>query len=271
MENRVLKKSVIIFSVMVVSSGWIGILVEKLLSGHLKEGSTPGMGLWLVIPVLTAIILRVFMKNGWKPLGIKPKFKGNVKWYFFSILIFPVITIIVLSIGVITNWIDISQFNIEKFLYAFYGIFISLFIKNIFEEFSWRGFLTERLIKLNISDRKMYLIAGMVWFLWHIPYYLVLLTDDGSGLNRIESIIYIFLTVGSWIIMFTELYRLTRSIWPCIILHAMMNALVVINDYITISPSKGFIFSYDTGIISLVICICIGLCMRKYRKSKEVK
>lgn len=269
MENRVLKKSVIIFSVMVVSSGWIGVLIEKLLSGKLKEGSTPGMGLWLVIPVLSVIILRVFMKNGWKPLGIKPKFKGNIKWYIFSILIFPVITIAVLTVGVVTNWIDISQFNIEKFLYAFYSIFISLFIKNIFEELSWRGFLTERLIKLNINDSKIYIIAGTVWFLWHIPYYLVLLT--GTDINRIESIIYIFLTVGSWIIMFTELYRLTRSIWPCIILHAMMNALIVINDYITISQGKGFIFSYDTGIISLAICICIGLCMRKCRKSKEVK
>ena len=270
MENRNIKKSVILFSIVAVSSGWIGILVEKLLAGHLKEGDTPGMGLWLLFPVMTAILIRVFMKNGWKSLGIRPKFKGNVKWYIISAIIFPIIFIIVLVLGYITNWTDMSKLDIGRIMFVFLGVFVGSFIKNIFEECAWRGFLTERLIKLKISDGFMYFITAIIWFMWHIPYYLVLLSSNGTSENRIKLLIIAFITLGCWSMMFTELYRLTRSIWPCVVLHATVNSLVVINDYISISSGKGLFLSYDTGIISLAICICVGICLRRYRKRQII-
>ena len=159
-----------------------------------------------------------------------------------------------------------SKLNIGKIMFVFFGVFAGSFIKNIFEECAWRGFLTERLIKLNVSDGLMYFITAIIWFMWHIPYYLVLLSGNGTTKNRIKLIIIAFITLGCWIMMFTELYRLTRSIWPCVVLHATVNSLVVINDYISISSGKGLFLSYDTGIISLVICIYIGICLRRYRK-----
>jgi membrane protease YdiL (CAAX protease family) len=42
---------------------------------------------------------------------------------------------------------------------AFSYILINL-IKNIFEEFSWRGYLTPKLIDLNINDWLVYIIFG---------------------------------------------------------------------------------------------------------------
>ena len=50
---------------------------------------------------------------------------------------------------------------------------IGNFIKNIFEEFSWRGYLTPKLIELKLNDWFIYIISGLVWALWHAAYYLV--------------------------------------------------------------------------------------------------
>lgn len=265
MKSRI-KKSVIIFSVVAVLSGWIGLLVENLLSKHLEKGSSPGMGLWLLLPMLSGILISIFMKGGWKSLGIKPNFKGNIKWYIISFLIFPIITAIVLAIGSIFGWVHVSKFELSTLAFAFAGTFAGNFIKNIFEELAWRGFLTERLIKLNLSDIKIYSIVTAVWAAWHIPYYLFFLSSDYIQGSRIEALVSIFVVIVCWIVMFTEIYRLTRSIWPCVILHAAQNSLLVISQYISISKGKELFAAYDTGLISLALCICVGIFIRVYRK-----
>jgi len=269
MEKKI-KKSIIIFSAISIMCGWVGLLINTVLTKQPK-GNSLGMLLWLVLPLITAVLIRIFMKDGWKPLGIKPNFKANLKWYLTSFLIFPLITMVVLTIGVSTKWVDISMFPIADFAALFFGTFAANFIKNIFEELAWRGFLTERLIKLKCSDGKIYIIVGSVWLLWHVPYYLFFLSDNKINESWLKLIVLAFLTLGSWIIMFSELYRLTRSIWPCVILHSSINSLAIIYSYISIKGGMGIIISYDTGIISLLMCICVGLFMRNYRIRKQSK
>lgn len=144
-------------------------------------------------------------------------------------------------------------------------MFVFNFIKNIFEELAWRGFLTERLIDLKCRDLMMYMIAVIVWSSWHVPYYLFLLPVSTSEGSRVQLLFSGILVLVCWIVMFTELYRITRSIWPCVILHAVNNSLMVIYNYISIKGSITAFFDYNAGIISLAICILIGILMRKYR------
>jgi hypothetical protein len=76
-----------IFIFLVIISGWIGVLVDSLLTDQ-PEGDSLGMGIWLVLPLLTAFIIILFSKASWRDLGLKPNFKGNIKWYLVSVLIF---------------------------------------------------------------------------------------------------------------------------------------------------------------------------------------
>lgn len=266
MENGI-KKSLLLFCALTALCGWLGVLTDSILTKQPK-GSSLGMLLWLIIPLITAIIIRIFKKKDSKYLGLKPNFKGNLKWYAFSFLIFPLIALAVFSIAYACGSINLSKFNLTKASNAFFAVFLSYFFKNIFEELSWRGFLTERLINLKLSDITIYITAALVWSSWHIPYYLFLLPNvEGS---RVKLLFIGILTLICWIIMFTELYRIVRSIWPCVILHAVINSLAVIYDYVTITASKTIIFNYDAGIISLLICIVIGLFMRRYRIKREL-
>lgn len=55
--------------------------------------------------------------------------------------------------------------------------FAGCFVKNIFEEFAWRGYLTPGLLERDLNDWLVYGISGLVWGLWHGAYYMVLLSD----------------------------------------------------------------------------------------------
>lgn len=260
-----------IFIFFVIISGWIGVLVDSVLIDQ-PEGDSLGMGIWLVLPLLTAFMIILFSKASWKDLGLKPNLKGNIKWYLASVLIFPVVTAIVLLIGKATDWIDLSQFNLNTFIVAFCSTLLINFIIDFFEETAWRGYLTSQLVKLNLSDLKLYLVVACVWALWHLPYYLVFLPEADiravMPVSRAAYVVVAFTTFLSWTIMFTELFRVTKSVWPCIVLHTVEDSLInllVISGYISISAGKEILISPINGIITSILYVIVGMGIRAYR------
>ena len=72
--------------------------------------------------------------------------------------------------------------------------------------------------------------------------------------------------------MFVELYRITKSIWPVVILHMIEDSLVnhlIIDGHITISSGKEILISPILGIITAVFYIIVGLLMRRNQLMKE--
>lgn len=265
-------RSIGIFVFVVLISGWIGVLVDSFLTGQ-PEGDSLGMGIWLVLPLLTAFVIILFSKAGWEELSFKPNFKGNKKWYLVSALIFPVVTGIVLLTGAAAKWIDLSTFNLKPFILAFCSTLLINFIKNIFEETAWRGYLTAQLVKLSLNDWKIYLIVGCVWGLWHLPYYLIFLPEaDIWAVMPVSRAVYVFvalITMLCWSVMFIELFRVTKSIWPCVILHMVEDSLInliVISGYISIVAGKEIFVSPINGIVTSILYLAVGLGIRSYRR-----
>lgn len=267
-------RNIIIFSFVASVCGWLGILVDKY-AGPQPEGESLGMGIWLVLPLLTVILLRVFAKEGWTNLGFKPNFKGNAKWYIVALLIYPCVTAIVLFIGELLGWIDFSNFRPAIFFKGFVAVLLPNFIKNIFEESVWRGYLTNQLLKEKIKDGWLYFIVGGVWGIWHLPYYLCFLQEADMyqvlPVGRLTLAIVAFITMICWTVMYVELFRLTKSIWPVVLLHMVEDSLVnhlVIDGHIVISPGKEFLISPIVGIIATSLYLCVGLLLRRSRISK---
>lgn len=267
-----------LFIAIVIISGWLGVLVDSVLTEQ-PEGDSLGMAIWLVLPLLTALVIILISRFSWKELGLKPNFKGNIKWYLASILIFPVVTAIVMLIGAATNWIDLSAFALRPFIVAFGSTMFVNFIIDIFEETAWRGYLTSQLLKLNLNDWKLYLIVGCVWTAWHIPYYLVFLPEaDLHAVMPVSRAVYIvvaFTTFLCWTVMFTELFRVTKSVWPCVLLHTVEDSLInllVISGYISIAAGKEILVSPINGIIASALYLAVGLGIRAYRiKTHEIR
>jgi hypothetical protein len=92
---------IIIFSVLVLMSWWIGRWIDA------QTGNTPGQGpgitLWIFAPLGISFLVRAFSTDKWRELGIKPGFKINMQWYMVSIFTLPVCFFVIVLSGYILN------------------------------------------------------------------------------------------------------------------------------------------------------------------------
>lgn len=270
LDRKVLRNTVI-FIILVLLSGWIGVLVDSILPEQPDDNSL-GMGIWLVLPMLIAVVITIFSKGSWKDFGFKPNIKGNIKWYLIAVLIFPVVTAFVLIIGVTAKWIDLSTFDLRTLTIVFSSTLLFNFFKNTFDGAPLHSYLTSQLIKLNQNDWKIYLIVGGTWGTWHLPYYLVFLpeTDLQAVLPGSRAVIPVFMImiIVCWAVMFIELFRVTKSIWSGVVLHMVEDSLInplVISGFISIAAGKEILISPIAGIITTILYLLIGLGIRTYR------
>lgn len=266
------RKNLIIFIIVTLSSGWLGVLIDRLL-GNPPGTESLGMLLWLVLPLFTSIALRIIGRD-WSDMGLKLNLKGNLKWYLTAIIIYPVITAVTVGIGLLANCIETTDFSVQSFLYITLISTLGNLFKNIFEEFSWRGYLAPKLLKTKLNDWVIYLISGSVWSLWHAAYYLVFLPDAYfETVSRVQFLMNAFVLMTCWTIMFVEIYRITKSVWPCLIMHAVEDGvptvLVATGGFITFTKGSDLWLNPISGIIATVFILLVGIALRAVRIRKE--
>ncbi|WP_242239700.1 type II CAAX prenyl endopeptidase Rce1 family protein [Bacillus cereus group sp. BfR-BA-01309] len=271
-NRKHVKLHLIIFVLIVLASGWIGVFLDSLLTDQPK-GNSLGMGLWLILPFFVSILLKILSRD-WHNFGIKPNFKGNFKWYFVAILIYPFVTLITISLALFFGVVNISNFEMSSLCSLILMSIIGNFIKNIFEEFSWRGYLTPKLIELKLNDWLIYLVSGLIWALWHAAYYLVFLPNEYfESISRLNMLLSGCILMVSWSIMYVEIYRLTKSVWPCVFMHALEDAvptvLITITGIITLTNSSDFWLNPINGVVANVLFLGIGIVLRSIRIKKE--
>jgi membrane protease YdiL (CAAX protease family) len=102
-------------------------------------------------------------------------------------------------------------------------------VKNIFEEFAWRGYLASRLEHTPAGTRLKALITGWVWAGWHIPYYLYFLDRSAlqsqTALSMPALIGLAFLIMPGQALLYNELRLISGSVWPAWLMHNAANAL----------------------------------------------
>lgn len=268
LAKRSSKTNLLIFIIITLTSGWIGVFADRILTEQ-PEGYSLGMGIWLGLPLLCAIIFRIREKE-WKSFGLVPRIKTGWKGFAVAIFIYPVMTIITILLAVCLGCVDISMISQTTFISVAAVSFVGSFIKNIFEEFAWRGYLTPRLLERSRNDWMIYGISGLVWGLWHSAYYMVFLGDEYFlTSSRLQTLIWAIIITLTESILFVELYRMTKSVWPCVILHSMQNAipaaLVATGAFAKCNGWRRGLLDPMTGILSIVIPIGVGLLIRKRR------
>lgn len=262
------KRNLIIFIVITLTSGWIGALLDLVLKEQ-PQGNSLGMGLWLILPLTSVLIIRTSERD-WKDMGLRPNLKSGFKWYALAFLLYPVVTVVTFIPAMIFNCVDLSVFNLDTFISLALFSIVGGFLKNIFEEFSWRGYLTPRLIGLKLNDWAIYGICGLVWSLWHAAYYMVFLPDIYfQTISRAGMIAVGCVLMTSWTVMYVELYRLSKSVWPCVLMHAVEDAvptvLVATGSFLTFTELGDILFNPVSGIIATILFVVTGLYLRRLR------
>lgn len=263
-----------LFIVIALLSGWIGLLIDKVLPEQVGEQSL-GMGIWLVLPFLCGVAIRAFSRD-WKDFGVKPRVKGNIRWYGLALLVFPVVMLLFTLIAWVFGLVHISSFSVSAIVPVVATLLLGMFIKNIFEDFAWQGYLTPKLVKTDMKDWKIYLVVGLVWAFWHAPYYLYFLPEGlySTSMERVlDTIVFSPIVITIWAVIFVEITRLTGSVWPAVLMHAVEdtipNFLIFEEQVIQFTKVGELLFNPLRGILPLIAFLIIGLWLRKRRIARD--
>ncbi len=275
-QNRTIR-NLVLFSIVVLSIGFIGRGLDVQMGNPPPESL--GMLLWLVVPSTFSLLLRAFGGDGWKDFGIKPNFKGNGVYYAISLLVYPVLTLIILLIGSglgLITFPSLSMNALGMIVQVFLVGAVPQFIKNIFEEAAWRGYLAPKIYSLGLNDFVGHAIVGFIWGAWHIPYYLYFLDlsilEMFTTLNLAVFIPLSIVVMISWGMVYGELRLLTNSIWPAVLMHMVEDAFLnqlFIDNHIQIVPGTDWLVSPVNGLIGIVLFAALGVILRQIRKRKE--
>jgi membrane protease YdiL (CAAX protease family) len=164
-------RNLVIFTLVTLSCGFVGIALDRL-----SPPADPMQGLgtlvWLVSPLAAVILLRAFGGDGWKDFGLRPNLRAGWPWYLLALVLAPLVTALVLALGTALGAVSLpgfSRLGLGAYLPLVGATFLGVMVKNIFEEFAWRGYLTPRFeaIRLHPFAGDLACLSGLAG----VPYY----------------------------------------------------------------------------------------------------
>jgi membrane protease YdiL (CAAX protease family) len=143
-------------------------------------------------------------------------------------------------------------------IYApFYAALIALPINLIFggglEELGWRLLLQPALEK-KVSFTFASLLTGIIWSLWHLPLFFM----QGATQSGTSFLIFAISTIGIAFFL-AAIYRVSGSIWLCILFHGAYNSL-----YEIISFSEDYLSTIVTALVMMIAaCVVVHVSTKK--------
>ncbi|NTU52844.1 MAG: CPBP family intramembrane metalloprotease [Chlorobiaceae bacterium] len=266
-------RHVAVFAVVAVSAGWIGRTVEMVTGSPTNEG--PEQLLWIVLPVMVGLLLRGLAGDGWRDSGVRLLFAGNGRWYLFSLLFYPVCTFMSVLVGMGAGLMQIRVGDADTLFRQVVIAFFPALIKNLFEEFAWRGYLTPRLAAAGVPDMANHALTGMVWAAWHVPYYLFFLDRATFAAIAPHGLMLFFVMMVAGVVslafVYGELRLLTGSVWPLVVLHTVSNAVtgtLFLNGTFWMAPMADLWVSPLPGsALSIALCVVIWIGLSRSRRT----
>jgi membrane protease YdiL (CAAX protease family) len=261
-------------SLLAMSVGWLGILLNRALGG--STTGRPGLLVWLVTPGAVCLLLRTLGRDGWRDLGLRPRLRTQILWYALSILIYPAFVLMVLSLLRIWAGPDSpGVFDWRRLARVLSVALATNLWKNVLEESAWRGYLTPKLDLLGTDPLVNHLFVGVIWSAWYVPYWLGLMNRSTLARFTLLSFpAFVLLNVIGLIaaaLLYGEIRLLTGAIWPPVLLHTLSDALAVtliLDGHILVDGSAEVLFAPSPGglvVASLTVALGLGLLRHRLR------
>jgi membrane protease YdiL (CAAX protease family) len=274
-------RNIIIVALFTVGGGWLGLWLNNITGNAQPPMQSLGVLVWLTSPALAGIFLRAFGGDGWKDSGFGLNLRSGWMWYVAAILVYPLASLLTFGLALAIKAISAYGFAAQG-LGAYASVvgvmFVGSLMKNIFEEFAWRGYLTPRLDAAHVHPILNHLIVGILWWSWHLPYYYYFLDraqlTTYLGNNSLTTfLILALIDMFPTAILFGELRLLSKSVWTVFILHELINALsmpLILYGFIKLNGTTGIIFSpTNDGIFTSMLLGAAGLMLYQYRMKRQ--
>ncbi|UCC86076.1 MAG: CPBP family intramembrane metalloprotease [Anaerolineales bacterium] len=268
------KRNVVIFAVLVLGLAVLAGAIEPLTVPPGAEPGRPGLGqlLWIMAPLGVMLLLRILGGDGWADFGLRPNFKGNRFWWLVSVLIFPVVISISVLLGALLGGLALNVNMFSALVAALSAGLISALIKNVFEEFAWRGYLAPKLYSLNMNIWLSHAMVGMIWGAWHLPFVYLFwpyLTPDMLW----YFVPLLWVGTFSQSVVYGEIRLATASVLPAWAMHTIGNAIgnaLLLSSFIQFNPGwEPLVSPGAEGVVSIVLMFAIGYWLHQRRKNIE--
>jgi membrane protease YdiL (CAAX protease family) len=263
--------------------GWVGVAIDRASgaatgtsSAASTSGSTNGQGLWILVPALTALGLYYLRHDGGGPLGLTFRFKHRARWLTFATVLFPAATALTVLVGTASglSTLDVNPLPGRPSLLASFVAGLGfLAIKNVVEEFIFRGYGTRTARAAGLRGVTPHVLIGLVWGLWHVPLYLVWTSASDRPMATSLGWLWFWpmFLVGVVLlaIVLGELRVRTGSIWPGVVLHTLSGAIalpLLANGHLTFSGhADALVGIQPSSVASMLIFGVVALLLLKDR------
>jgi membrane protease YdiL (CAAX protease family) len=273
--NKIIR-NIIIVSIFTVGGGWLGIWLNNVTGNTAPPLQSLGALVWLMSPALSGFALRAFGGDGWKDAGFGLNLPSGWKWYLLALLVYPLAALLTFGLAAIFGILSTDGFAAQGFNAYFAAVgmlFIGSLMKNFFEEFAWRGYLTPRLEAAGVSPLVNHIVVSVLWTSWHLPYYYYYL-DRALLESAITASIPVFIALAYFVqiptsILFGELRLISKSTWTVFLLHQMINAVslpLLMNGFIEVKGALAPVFTpTNEGIFVSLLFGVVGWMLMKSR------
>ncbi|HSG41930.1 MAG TPA: type II CAAX endopeptidase family protein [Anaerolineales bacterium] len=271
-DTKHTKRNLILFIVLVLGLAVLAGVIEPITVPPNAEPGASGLGqlVWLIVPLGVMLVLRIFGGDGWSNLGLRPNFKGNGFWWLVSIFIFPAVIGISVLIGKLFGGLELEGNMFSAFMTAVLTGLISALIKNIFEEFAWRGYLAPKVYSLNLNIWLSHAIVGLVWGAWHLPFIFVFWSYLTPNMLWYFIPLLLFGTISQSVV-YGEIRLATDSVWPAWLMHTIGNTFgnaLLLSGFIQLNNGNEVWFSPGAeGVVSIILFFVIGYLLHLRRKN----
>jgi uncharacterized protein len=239
----------------------------------------------MFFPGLIAILFRITSKEGFRNVG----WGFRRWWYIIPAIIIPVVVVIIVAL--VVNAIGIGSISDKHFIISTAGIEVkgyrlilgvhqqtSLFfivnflftlliqsvlggILTLGEEFGWRGYLQEKILK-RYGLNKGIILVGIIWGYWHLP--IILMGYNFPTCPILGALVFMPLGCIFMGIFLGWIYLRSKSIWMPVIAHSSINlmAALLINE-VTMIVDQLYQQILFIGIWGVVAAICLLLINRR--------
>ena len=128
-----------------------------------------------------------------------------------------IVTVLFVLVFLVVNVLNNDYLHEPWYLFFLY--IPPMIIGGGLEEVGWRGFLQPALEE-KVPFFLASLISGVLWSIWHLPLWFVQNASQ-SSMNFISFACYCIM--GAFVL--AALYKLTKSVFSCVLIHASSNAL----------------------------------------------
>jgi membrane protease YdiL (CAAX protease family) len=228
--------------------------------------------IFIATPWLANLAARLFTREGWGGLGLRPNFKRGWPFYVAAWLL-PLLVSIVGGVAfylLFPQSYDPNLSSLQKLVANTpsaaadpWTIFLSTALSMLIisvpinmlvsmgEEFGWRAYLLPKLVQRfspsSSPARTAALLTGVIHGVWHWPLFL-LTASLVPGFNLLSLPLYLVLTC-SLSVLFSWVTLRSGSVWPAALAHGAVNATSALPGFLLLGQAIPLLGPDVTGLI----------------------